>query len=120
VKTSCTHCGSDPCQGTHIQCDLTRFYVGNITCPVHLGISEPAYQVIRCNFLGAVAGPNYSDPYITFDPVTNRWSLKPQGQVCEQAAETIRKCECGVWATGGLHSDWCPCAGGDCVQKEDR
>jgi hypothetical protein len=38
----------------------------------------------------------------------------------EDMPQTQRKCECGVWSTGGLHSDWCPCAGGDCVQKEDR
>lgn len=55
---------------------------------------------------------------LMYDPATGYWVAKPKE--CEQVPETIRKCECGVWATGGLHSDWCPCAGGDCAQKEDR
>jgi hypothetical protein len=57
----------------------------------------------------------YPGVWLVYDATTKQWS-----RVDEPHPETVRKCECGVWSTGGLHSDWCPCAGGDCVQAETR
>jgi hypothetical protein len=135
--TDCGHCGKDPCEGTHIKCDLTRFYVGNVTCPPGLYPSEALYQVVRRNYLKAVPGPGYTDPDIMYDYSTGVWSVIPYviqpdtwaldnhlKDFCKKNKKVKEKrggsCECGVWVTGGLHSDWCPNSAFDRAFKENR
>jgi hypothetical protein len=72
--------------------------------------------------------PPHSLPWVTHWVVFDgeKWvhmnelpGMPAKAETPEPVPETKRACECGVWATGGLHSDWCPCAGGDCAQAED-
>jgi hypothetical protein len=118
--TKCAACGNDPCSGWHTGCSLDTFYAGNLTNPAPwLGTSEAQYQCNRRNYLGIKPSAMFIDTdQLMYDPGTGYWVLRPKEG--EQVPPTQRKCECGVWSTGGLHSDWCPCAGGDCVQKENR
>lgn len=133
--TYCDKCGGDPCTGTHMKCDLYRYYLGNDSKPAHLmGMTEPEYQVERHNFLMLLPGP-YSVAGIEYDYVATRWVLAPQSptmndvdhalkEICKKKNKARLKrggsCECGVWATGGLHSDWCPNSSFDRAFKEDR
>jgi hypothetical protein len=127
--TACDKCGTDPCRGQTPTCDVLTYFIGNPTKPAHVTLmSDEEYQASRTHTLGigtpaaivtSPSGPTWVTHRVVFDG--KQWVYANEAAtppVTEPTPETKRACECGVWATGGLHSDWCPCAGGDCAQAE--
>lgn len=112
--THCQYCGTDPCRGVTNMCDIAKHLAGD---PQALPVTTTQKHVLK----GFVLSPGtYTGRYVfKFDGNRGHW-VSVDEQPAEPETSTKRACECGVWATGGLCSDWCPLAGGDCVQKEDR
>lgn len=107
--THCQYCGTDPCRGVTTMCDLATYLAGNPhVMPV---TTAPHFLSPAGKFTGRYV--------FKFDGKAGHWVLDDE-QPAAPETPTKRACECGVWATGGLHSDWCPCAGGDCAQAEAR